>query len=309
MRLAVTGATGFLGRHLVRAAVDAGHSVRALIRPAATELHRLPQGVQVVEGQLPDALPQTFLNGADALIHLAAAGVQWEGRSQDQLHAVNVLGPVQLLRAAKEAGVSHVVLVGTALEYAGHGTLPSEQVREVLRCRETDSLETSDRYGAAKAAGGLLARSEARRLQLPTWYLRLCSVYGPGDRPTKLVPAAFHAARALVPFQMTAGEQLRDWLQVNDAVAAVLRAAERRPETRGETLNVGSGEPVALSALIEAVFSACGTDPALIHRGAVPYRAGEVHQLVLDASRGQAALDWRPKVDLHTGLGLLASSS
>lgn len=309
MRLAVTGATGFLGRHLVRAAVDAGHSVRALVRSAATEIHGLPEGVQVVDGQLPDALPQTFVDGADVLIHLAAAGVQWEGRSQDQLHAVNVLGPLQLLRSAKEAGVSHVVLVGTALEYAGHGTLPAEPVRDVLRCRETDSLETSDRYGASKAAGGLLARSEARRLQLPTWYLRLCSVYGTGDRPTKLVPAAFRAARARVPFQMTAGEQLRDWLQINDAVAAVLRAAERHPEAGGETLNVGSGEPVALSSLIEAVFAACGTDPALIHRGAVPYRGGEVHQLVLDASRGQAALDWRPKVDLHTGLGLLASSS
>jgi nucleoside-diphosphate-sugar epimerase len=315
VRLAVTGATGFLGNHLVRAAVAAGHEVRVLLRPASSSTpwgaRRTPPPKEVlsIEGLLPDWIPEGFLAQADVLVHLAAEGVQWEGRVRDQLHTVNVLGTLNLLHAAKSAGLSHVVLVGTALEYAGHGTLPASPSAERLLCRETDSLETTDRYGSSKAAAGLLARSEARRLKLPSWYLRLCSVYGPGDRPTKLLPSALNAARERQVFEMTAGQQLRDWLHVNDAVKALLRATELPPGAAGVALNVGTGDAVELHQLIETVFVAAGADPRLIRRGALEYRTDEVHQLVLDPELGQATLGWQPQIDLQTGLGQLVSSS
>lgn len=302
MRLAVTGTTGFLGRHLAAAAVARGHQVRALVRPGRAA----PDGVEPVAGDLADAAALSRLvDGAEAVLHLAALGVQSRDRDWSRLVEVNVAQPLALAEAAARAGVGRLVVAGTVLEYRGHGRLPDAPAPLPALCGEDSPAEASDPYGATKAAGGLLLRARAAELGLPWWYLRLASLYGPGDDAQKLLPGALQAARAHRPFEMSGGEQVREWLHVDDAVATLLAAAAAPPQG-GELVNVGTGEGVALREVVRRAFELAGADPDLVRLGARPYRRGEVHRLVMTAERARARFPGRPApVALDEGLAAL----
>lgn len=304
MLLALTGPTGFLGRHLAAAARAAGHRVRGLVLPGGPAA---PEGVEAVHGDLgdPDAL-RALVAGADVLVHLAALGVQARDRSWERMALVNVLHPLALLDAAAVAKVKRVVLAGTCLEYTGHGRLPDAPAAGAPRCDEASPTDPVDPYGATKAAGGALQRARARELRLPTWYLRLATMYGPGDDAAKLLPGALRAAVAGEPFEMTAGEQVREWLHVSDGVRAVLAAAAADPEAPVATVNVGTGDGVRLLEVVRAVYELAGAEGSLVRAGTRPYRPGEVHRVVMDVSRAERALGgFRPRVGVRAGLEAL----
>ncbi len=307
MRLAVTGSTGFLGRRLVAAALAQGHAVRALVRAGRPA----PAGVEPVAGDLGDAAAlRRLVAGAEAVLHLAAVGVQSRDRDWARMVAVDVAQPLVLAEAAAAAGARVLVAAGTVLEYRGHGRLPGAPAPAGAACAEDDATEPADPYGAAKAAGGLVLRARARELGLPCWYLRVASLYGPGDDPQKLLPAALAAARAGAPFEMTAGEQVREWLHVDDAAAAFLVAAGAAPPPGGALLNVGTGEGRPLAEVVARAFAACGADAGLLRLGARPYRAGEVHRLVMDPARARALLPgWAPRTGIDAGLAALAAAA
>lgn len=305
MIIAVTGATGFLGRAFVNAALDAGHDIRALVRSASDA----PHGVTAMEGALPGSIPDSFFEGADVVVHLAACGVQSRDRDWARATQVNVEGSVAVVRQAAAANVRRVVLAGTCLEYEGFGKLPGSPTDSTSFCTESSSTETSDAYGATKAAGGLAARSAAREAGLEWWYLRLASIYGDGDDAAKLVPSALAAAREGSAFETSPGQQVREWLHVDDAADAVLETCTTAPPGRGAIINVGTGIGVPLSAVVQSVFALTGADTSLVRLGARPYRAGEPHRLVMDPNRAFGLLRWRPTLSLMDGLTELVGSA
>ncbi len=301
MLLAITGVTGFVGRRLAAEAGAAGHGVRGLVFPGGPPA---PSGIEGVVGDLGDpAAVRALVAGADALVHLAAVGVQARDRSWDRVATVNVVQPLALLERAAEAGVRRVVLAGSALEYTGHGRLPAPLAAGEPRCDEESPTDPGDPYGATKAAGGTLQRTRARELGLPVWYLRLASMYGPGDDPGKLLPGAVRAAVRREPFEITGGEQFREWLHVADGARALLAAAGTAPAGPAPVLNVGTGAGVRLVEIVRTVYALAGAPEPLVRVGARPYRAHEVHRIVMDASRAERALGgWRPRVALRAGL-------
>lgn len=299
MLIALTGTTGFLGRAFVAAALARGHAVRGLVPEDAGAP---PAGVEPVAGALGDgAAVRALLRGADALVHLAALGVQSRDRAFERMVRVNAVEPLALLSEAAAAGVRRVVAAGTCLEYTGHGRLPDAPVPEAPLLDEASPTEPADPYGATKAAGGLLLRAHARALGLSAWYLRFASLYGPGDDPAKLLPSAVRAAVAGAPFETTGGAQVREWLHVDDAAAALLAAAGAEPPGPAAAVNVGTGEGIALRDVVRLAFDVAGADPALVNAGARPYRPGDVHRLVMDCRLARAALPgWRPAAALRT---------
>ncbi len=308
MLLAVTGGTGFLGRHLVPALVAAGHRVRVLSRREVT----LPPGAEQVRGDLEDTKAVAhLLAGTECLVHLACLGVQSRDREWGAMLRVNVEAPVRLVEVAARACVASAIAVGTCLEYQGFGKLPDAPWRkgEDPRCDESSLLESADPYGATKAAGGVALRARARELGLPLLYLRLASLYGAGDDEAKLLPSAARAAVARRPFEMTGGAQVREWLHVDDAVAALLAAVAHPPGLAGDVLNVGTGSGVPLAHVVASLFQLSGTPPELLKAGARPYRRGEPHQLVMRADRARERLGLQPRRQLEDGLAELVAEA
>ncbi len=303
MILALTGATGFLGRKVVAGALARGWTVRALVRPG----EELPPGdpVTVLSGSLADEhLSPRLLGGADVFVHLAALGVQ--SRDRDWVHAtdVNVACTLRWLQLAHEAGLRRAVITGTCLEYTGVGALPGAPWPATVaapRCAEDAPIECAEPYGATKAAGGVIARAWARASSLELWYLRLASLYGQGDDPAKLLPSCARALASGARVALSPGAQVREWLHVDDAARAVLDAAERSPGGP-RVVNVGTGEGLSLRQVTERLATLGGCDPGLLDFGALGYRLHEPHHLVMDVGLAAELLGWSARVNLDEGL-------
>jgi nucleoside-diphosphate-sugar epimerase len=310
--IAVTGATGFVGRHFIASALHRGHKIRALVRGALrVPPHWKSQSVRLVQGDLSDTerVSAELLDGADALVHLAAAGVQGRARDWQTTVPVNAVLPLSLLQRTVAQGIPRTVVLGTCLEYAGYGVLPARPTRRrvTYRCREEASPEATDLYGATKAAGGTLLRAYARSVGHCLWYLRMASLYGIGDDSEKFLPALIRSLRTGRPFPMTPGEQLREWLHIDDAVEAMHLALEAPAPPEVCAVNVGTGVGLTLKELALRVCGLMGTPVELVQPGVLPYRSHEAHQLVMDVQRQKALLGFSPTHSLGDGLRRLLS--
>jgi nucleoside-diphosphate-sugar epimerase len=137
----------------------------------------------------------------------------------------------------------------------------------------------------------------------PVVGLRLFQVYGPGQPAATVLGAALAAARAGQDFPMTAGEQIRDWVYIDDVVEGLLAAA-LAPDVEGESFELGTGVGYTLAEVVSRLFELAGAQgrPRL---GALPYRPGEVMRLIAEAEAARQRLGWTPKVGLVEGLNCL----
>ena len=241
MKILVTGATGFVGRHLVRALLDNGCSVRAVARNAQTAA-RMPWINEVefiaadVHAPLLDVAQLT--HGVDALAHLAWPGLP---NYQGLFHfEQNLFADYSFIKRAVEAGVKQVMVTGTCFEYGPQSGPLGE-----------DTAPAPDNpYGLAKNT----LRQFLEHLQVSQpftlQWARLFYLYGEGQNPNSLLAALDRAIDAHEPhFNMSGGEQLRDYLPVEQA-AGGLASLLRCREFRG-VVNCCSGEPIAVRTLVE----------------------------------------------------------
>ncbi len=286
-RVLVTGASGFLGTHLVRALAGAGAQVVALSRrggPSEAMAARADiTSAAEVRAALKSASPEI-------VFHLAAYGVQPDQRDAEEATAVNVNGAVAVVDAAAESGARLFVQVGTSHEYGG-----SDQP-----LREDAPLNPVGIYGASKAAGTAASRARARRRGLRWLGLRPFVFYGPGEGAQKLVPYVITRGLCGEPVETSAGEQVRDFTYVED-MAAGIAAAALADLPDGEVLNLGSGEGLAITdVLAKLAVLIPGLDLRL---GARLPRPDDVARQVADTRKQRRLLPhWRPKVFIDDGL-------
>ena len=282
MRLLVTGATGFIGRRLIPAALATGHEAMLLLR----EQHRVGQALPAPLASLPavyaDLRDREGTRRAveaaapEAVLHLAAAGVTAPFLPADEAVAHNVLGTIHLLEASAHMATRIVV-----------ARTPGE--REALNV-----------YAASKAAAWQFCRMAVRTRGLPIVGAMIFQAYGPGQAAHNLIPAAMAAARAGANFKMTPGNQVRDWIYVDDVVEGLL-AALCRPLPAGTTVELGTGVGTSVAAVVERIYTLGGSGgrPLL---GALPPRPGESHRQIADADGTRASLGWQAKTGLDEGL-------
>lgn len=292
MRLVVTGAGGFIGSHVVRQAVAAGHAVTALLRPGGdpTKLADVREKTELRELSLEDVDAVGKLIRAvapNAVLHLA-----WYANPTDYLSSVRNLdslrATVTFAHAALANDCPRFVGVGTCLEYA-----PS-----VTAHRETDATDPTSLYASAKLGAWLAVRALSAQLGVQAAWARLFHLHGPGEHPARLIPTVRAALRAGRPVDLTGGEQVRDYLHVADVAAGLLRIAES--EALG-VVNVCSGGGVTLRDLALALADIEG-GRELLRFGARPYAASEVMHVVGNCDR-LLSLGWRPRfADLRASL-------
>jgi len=242
MRAAVTGATGFVGGHLVEALLRSGHGVRALARSRAAARALEARGATVLEGDLTAAAAlQRLSEGADTFFHVAGLVA---ARSEAEFLAVNAEGTARAARAAAEAGVARFVLV-SSLAVTG----PTQPGRPRDESGEPRPVTP---YGRSKRAA-----EEALRSSGSSWtILRPPAVYGPGDRQFLRL---FRVARAGVLPLLGDGRQELSLVHVRD-LASALVAAATHASTAGRVYHAAHPRIVSQRELAQLIGRAAGRE-------------------------------------------------
>jgi nucleoside-diphosphate-sugar epimerase len=310
-RTLVTGATGFVGRALLRRLLADGGSVRAVVRPASDALP-----AQVESMAVDDIGPATDwtrgLAGVDAIVHLAARAHVLRDSTPDAYAlygAVNTRGALRLAEAAAAAGVRRFVFLSSARVHGERST--------GAPFTESSPLAADDPYGRSKADAERGLASLASTGKLEPVILRPPLVYGPGARGNfaRLVGLI---ARG-VPLPLGAVRNRRSLVFVDNLVDAIASAL-KHPAAAGETFMVSDGEDVSTPELVRRIARALGKPARLVPvpgallriGGTLAGRADDVARLVddlvVDSSKIRAFLGWSPVFTLDEGLAETAAS-
>jgi nucleoside-diphosphate-sugar epimerase len=272
VKLFVTGGTGFIGTHFVAQALAAEHEVIALRRSGSST--RLPLDVQPewVEGSLDQDWTEA-LTGCDAVVHLASHTPNPPYAPIDDCLYWNVYAALKLARRAVAMNVRKFLVAGSCFEYG-------LSARDGKPVGLHTTLQPLLSYPTSKAAASIAFEGFAREHHIFLKILRIFQVYGPGEQSTRLWPALRAAALSGADFPMTFGEQVRDFIRVEDVAAAFMKHLDFETTEAGRptTHNIGSGTAQSLREFAEYWWDHWGATGRL-QLGAVPYRTGEIMRL------------------------------
>lgn len=273
VRFLLTGAGGFLGRHLGARLASEGTVERFV-------------------GDVRDPRAFEGLPRVDVAFHLAAQSMPRRSVEHPrETWDVNVGGTLNVLEWARQGGAKRVVLASSAHVYgpAKYSPVDEEHPRRPVTP-----------YGASKLAAESLALSYAASYPLEVVVVRPFNVYGPGQGAGFLVPDILLQLREGKQLKLGDPAPVRDFTFVDDAVAFFALAGSRAGVS-GQALNLGSGEGHAVDAVVRTALRVAGSklEPAY---DPSRFRQGDLKELVVDNRRARAALGWAPKVGLEEGL-------
>lgn len=286
MRVLVTGGSGFLGGHLVRRLVARGDEVRIV------DLLPYPPGdVDCVVGDLREraVVERALEPGFDAVVHLAAlTSVLQSVRDPEAIFNTNVLATHYLLERARAIGCRRFVLASSS---AVIGDVGRETIREDL------PMHPLTPYGATKAAGEMLLSAYGASYGFMAVALRFTNLYGTRMQlKDSVIARLMKAAVAKTGIQIYGdGEQMRDYLYISDACAAIELALGLEAPT---TLAIGSQESISMNDLFALVCEVTGVE---LHSEHIAPKPGEMPAVFVDTKKARAA-GWQPRYSLRQGL-------
>jgi nucleoside-diphosphate-sugar epimerase len=296
----VTGAAGFIGRSITAALLKRGDTVRGVDNFATGKRNNLIglEAIEFVEGDLANLdVAQAVCAGVEIIFHEAALpSVPRSVLDPIGSNVACVDATVNLLWAAKEAGVRRVVYAGSSSAYGDTPTLPKHE--EMLP-------NPISPYAVAKLTGEYYMRSFARVYGLETVSLRYFNVFGPYQDPT----SQYSGVLAVFCRKMLAGEAptiygdgetSRDFTFIENTVEGnLLAAAAPGDKVSGRVMNVATGVRITLNQVVEVLREITGYDGLVNY---APERAGDIKHSLADISLAEELIGYRPKVDLREGL-------
>ena len=290
-RVFITGGSGFIGSHLIRKLKADGAVISIISRekkPDGTGIHRY----------IGDIRDSSFVKDCisnfepEHIFHLAAYKERNEniGAFYSSIET-NLIGSLNLFSAATQlASLRSIVTLGTAEEY---GNTPPPFTEKFRECPVTP-------YSFSKLCVSHMGELFFHLYNLPVITLRPTLAYGPGQGTDMFLPSLVISLLKEEPFDMTKGEQTRDFVFVTDLVEALLLASVKT-RAYGEIFNIGSGVPIKLADIVKKIETMTGKK-GLIHAGRKPYRKNEVMEYWVDLKKAEDILGWKTKTSLDDGL-------
>jgi UDP-glucose 4-epimerase len=295
MKILVTGGAGFIGSHVVDAYLRAGHEVLVVDDLSSGRMENLSGDARLRRIDIRDPAARTLVREErpDVLNHHAAQMDVRRSVADPRFDAdVNLLGLLNVLEGAREAGVRRVIFASSGGAVYGD--------RERLPAVEDDPTEPVSPYGVSKRAGELYLHFYHASYGLPYVALRYANVYGPRQDPHgEAGVVAIFTERLLQGAEATIngdGKQTRDYVYVGDVAAANVAALEA--DFVGP-VNIGLGIETDVNQLFALLRDAAGSTAQPQHGPAKP---GEQRRSVIDPARARRVLGWTPRVQLADGL-------
>ena len=294
----VTGGAGFIGSHLAEELARRGQKVRVLDNLSTGKRRNLEHipGVEFVEGDLadPDACVRG-VQGVDYVLHQAAIpSVPRSVKDPVTSNRANIDGSLNILVAARDAGVKRLVYAGSSSAYGDTPTLPK---------REDMPTRPLSPYALQKLVAEQYCQMFTQLYGLETVTIRYFNVFGPRQDPgspysgvISLFSTALLEGRQ--PMVYGDGEQTRDFTYVANVVDGVLRACTA-PDASGEVINVATGGRISLNELLRTMNRIVGTSVKAVFKEP---RSGDVRDSQADISKAKTLLDYTPTVGLEEGL-------
>ena len=295
----VTGGAGFIGSHLVEELVKQGQRVRVIDNLSTGKKENIKpflEKIEFIEGDIRDLeIVREAMDEVDYVLHQAAVpSVPRSVKDPLTSNSVNVEGTLNILIAARDAGVKRVVYASSSSVYGDTPVLPKH---------EDMKQEPRSPYAVSKLAGELYCQASYHVYGLETVALRYFNVFGPWQDPQsqyaavvpKFITALLHGKPPMI---FGDGEQSRDFTYIENVVAANLLAA-KAPNVAGEAFNIACGERITINELARMLAEFIGVTTEPEH---TPARSGDVLHSLADISKAKRLLGYEGKVGVHEGL-------
>ncbi len=299
----VTGASGFIGSHLVEMLVHEGHRVRAYVHYNSQgkwhHLEHLPAEIrdelEIVPGDIADGgSVAKAVAGSEWVFHLAALiGIPYSYLAPSSYVQTNIIGTLNVLEACRTHGVARMLHTSTSETYGSAQYVPID---------EKHPLVGQSPYSATKIAADKLAESYWLSFETATTTVRPFNTYGPRQSQRAIIPTIMTQALSGGPLKLGNLDPVRDLTFVTDTAAGFLAAA-KSDRTVGRTLNLGVGSGVSIRELIEKIGRLVGRELEVEQQDErIRPEGSEVQRLISDNRLAMELMDWKPRVDLDEGL-------
>lgn len=292
MKVLITGATGFIGSYVARLLVSQGCEVHVLLRENSNRW-RIEDVLSSLHLWQSDLLEFATVNNylrkinPELCIHLA-----WYAEPGKYLNSQKNLNSLQaslnLLSQLAEVGCQRFVGVGTCFEYD----------LDLGYLSESSLTKPITLYAATKLALSGILQQFAQITEMEIAWIRLFYQYGPMEDERRLIPAIISSLLRDEAVKITKGEQVRDFLHIEDVASAILAVAN---SSLSGVVNVGSGQPVTVSKIALELGNILGK-PDLIHLGDLPYRPNDPMFICANSHLLREKTNWMPKLKLERGL-------
>jgi dTDP-glucose 4,6-dehydratase len=308
-KVLVTGASGFIGSHLVELLVREGYSVRALTRYTSDNrrgnLALLPPDiidhVEVNPADLRDAEAVSMaMSGVDSVFHLGAIiSIPYSYQHPEETVAVNILGTLNVLQAMRQHRTRRGVIVSTSEVYGSAQYVPID---------EKHPLQPQSPYAATKVSAEALSISFHRTYETPVVVVRPFNTYGPRQSARAVIPTIISQALTKPVVSLGAIHTWRDYTYAGDTARGLMLAATNpnSESALGQVVNLGTGESVTIGDVANRIIALIGRPVTVSANEAQRLRpeASEVLRLQSDNRLAASLLGWQPRVSLDDGLRL-----
>jgi nucleoside-diphosphate-sugar epimerase len=277
LKILITGSSGFIGQKLLKRLTDQHHKVAIHARK---QLHEVDSNVQVFTGALNHFQKEIIAFSPEYVFHLAGSSIYPRNAEEEvELWSANVLYGNTLLSILKEIPGLVFVNFTTSLAYDGTELHPFSYYA-LTKANFVQSLHYFTRY-----------------YNLRVFNLILYTVYGKGDKTKRALNYILDSLDASEPIAMSPGEQLMDFIHVDDVIGLCLLLLENKPHKKIEEIHVGTGRGTTLKQAAQLIAS-LSHQKANIHFGSIPYRKEEKMVNIAPISQNRF---WNSSVEIETG--------